>query len=245
MSNVFYFYLGMKMDFSAIEQVEKGLAILIDPDFGGPAHWERMVAITKRSSAQLIFIGGSFLHKAELERCIEIMRQAELPIILFPGSSQQVVDSADAILLLSLISGRNPEFLIGQHVQAARALKKSGLLILPTGYLLIDGGKPTTASYISNTQPLPADKPQLAAATALAGELLGMKLIYLDAGSGANYPVSMDVIASVRKEVNCPIIVGGGIKSQEQAEQAWMAGANWVVMGNIFEEDPSVLENWK
>ncbi len=233
------------MNFGVIEHAQKGLAILIDPDFGGQLHWEHMVALAKKSPAKLIFIGGSFMHKSQLDNCIQIMRQANLPIVLFPGSSQQVVDSADAILLLSLISGRNPEFLIGQHVQAARSLKKSGLTILPTGYLLIDGGKPTTASYISNTQPLPADKPQLAAATALAGELLGMKLIYLDAGSGADRPVSMDVIAAVRKEVECPIIVGGGIKTQEQAEQAWMAGANWVVMGNIFEEDPSILEDWK
>ena len=223
---------------------DKGLVLLIDPDFGGEKHWREMVQVAQNALVKMIFVGGSFLHKSQLEQCLAIMKESGLPVVLFPGSSQQISNQADGMLLLSLLSGRNPEFLIGQHVQAARAIKQSGLEIWPTAYLLIDGGKPTTVSYISNTLPLPADKPLLVSATALAGELLGMQLVYLDAGSGANRPVTMDTIAAVRREVNVPIIVGGGIQSQSEIEQAWSAGANWVVIGNVLEQNPSFFADW-
>jgi putative glycerol-1-phosphate prenyltransferase len=223
---------------------QKGLILLIDPDFGGQEHWLEMVRSSQHSSVKMIFVGGSFLHKSQLEQCLSAMKNAGLPVVLFPGSSQQISPIADGMLLLSLLSGRNPDFLIGQHVHAARAIKQSGLKIWPTAYLLIDGGKPTTVSYISNTFPLPADKPLLTSATALAGELLGMQLIYLDAGSGAQRPVSMDTIAAVRREVQAPIIVGGGIQTQGEVEQAWSAGANWVVIGNVLEQNPDFFSSW-
>lgn len=244
MEEMCFIFTSMKSKASIEWNQSKGLVLLIDPDFGGVVFWEQMVAASAHSPVKMIFIGGSFMHKDQLELCIETMRKTGLPIVLFPGSAHQISSSADGILLLSLLSGRNPEFLIGQHVLAARSLKRSGLSIWPTAYLLIDGGKPTTASYVSNTQPLPADKPLLASATALAGELLGMSLVYLDAGSGAALPVSMDTIASVRREVSVPIIVGGGIRTQQEVEQAWSAGANWVVLGNVIEQDPLFFSTW-
>src|SRR5690606_37228031 len=138
-----------------------------------------------------------------------------IPVIIFPGSANQICDSADGILLLSLISGRNPEFLIGAHVTAAARLRVSGIEILPTAYMLIDGGAATTVSYISNTLPLPADKPDIAACTAMAGEMLGLRLIHMDAGSGAKNPVPNAIIRAVREAVDLPIIVGGGIRTAD------------------------------
>jgi putative glycerol-1-phosphate prenyltransferase len=152
---------------------------------------------------------------------------------------------ADAILLLSLISGRNAELLIGQHVHAAPLLKKSKLEIIPTGYILIDGGKPTSVSYVSNTLPIPNNKPAIALCTALAGEQLGLQCIYLEAGSGAEIAVSSDLIATVRKEISVPLIVGGGIRTQEQAQLAWKAGADIIVVGSAVEKDPSFLKSLK
>jgi phosphoglycerol geranylgeranyltransferase len=219
----------------------RALAILVDPDEGNPDTWVKLANQLKSSSLDYIFIGGSFLVKSNLKACIHLLRNAEKPLILFPGSSAQVDEDADGILLLSLISGRNPELLIGQHVQAAMNLKATGLPIIPTGYLLIDGGKPTTVSYISNTNPIPFDKPGIAAATALAGEQLGMKLIYLDAGSGAERCVSAEMISTARSWVQLPIVVGGGIRDKSGVEKAWSAGANIVVVGNHVMENPSFL----
>ncbi len=162
-------------------------------------------------------------------------------MVLFPGNSLHIEPTADAILFLSLISGRNPEFLIGQHVIAAPLLRKSGLEVLPTGYMLVDSGAQTTVSYISGTMPLPADKPGVAACTAMAGEMLGLQLMYLDAGSGARRPVSPDMIAAVRSVVDVPIIVGGGINSGEKAYNALKAGADLIVVGNGIEQDPDLL----
>ena len=163
-------------------------------------------------------------------------------IIIFPGDNSQISSSADAILLLSLISGRNPDLLIGKHIQSSYVLKKSGISILPTGYILVDGGISTSVQYISNTKPIPADKFHIAASTALAGEQLGLKFTYLDAGSGALNPVSMKMISSVRKEISCPIIVGGGIKSYEQLENAWLSGADIVVVGNAIEKNSALIQ---
>ena len=162
-------------------------------------------------------------------------------MILFPGNNYQLCEEADALLLLSLISGRNPEYLIGQHVVAAPLIKESGIEAIPTGYLLIDGGKISTTSYITQTVPIPADKPDVAVATALAGEQLGLKLIYLEAGSGAANPVSAEMISAVKKNVSLPLIVGGGIRSGAQAEAACQAGADIIVVGNILEKAPELL----
>ena len=155
----------------------------------------------------------------------------------------QVNTKADAILFLSLISGRNPELLIGHHVMAAPYLRASGLEVLPTGYILVDGGGQSTASYISNTTPIPANKPEIARCTAMAGEMLGLRMMYLDAGSGANNPVPAAVIADVRKHVSVPLIVGGGIRSAEMAARAWDSGADIVVVGNATEEKALILND--
>ena len=177
-----------------------------------------------------------------LEDCVSTLKkQSNIPVILFPGSPAQVTPLADGILLLSLISGRNADLLIGQHVQAAATLKTSGLQILPTGYVLIDGGAPTTVSYISNTLPIPANKPEIAAVTALAGEQLGLKLIYLEAGSGAENPVPQEMIKAVSKQIDVPLIVGGGIRNGEAAYQACQAGADIIVIGTAFEQQPELL----
>jgi putative glycerol-1-phosphate prenyltransferase len=162
-------------------------------------------------------------------------------VVLFPGSVTQLSAHVDAVLFLSLISGRNPELLIGQHVVAAPRIKALQLEAVPTGYLLIDGGKPTTASYISNTQPIPANKAGIAAATALAGELLGLRCIYIDAGSGAANPVPIEMIRAVREACSLPLIVGGGIRSRAQADAAYAAGADLLVIGTAIEEEPEMI----
>ena len=187
-------------------------------------------------------VGGSlvtdYVHK---EVIAAVRRHTNTPIILFPGNPLHIEPSADAILFLSLISGRNPEFLIGQHVIAAPLLKRSGLEILPTGYMLVDSGTQTTVSYVSATMPIPYDKPSVAACTAMAGEMLGLKLMYLDAGSGARRSVSPDMVAAVRAAVDLPIIVGGGIRTGEKAYEAFKAGADMIVVGNGIEQDPDLL----
>jgi putative glycerol-1-phosphate prenyltransferase len=164
-----------------------------------------------------------------------------IPVILFPGNNLQINREADAILLLSLISGRNPELLIGRHVISAPILKNSGLEVISTGYLLIDSGKTTTVNYMSQTMPIPREKSDIAACTAMAGEMLGMKLIYLDAGSGAGQPVPADMIRTVRNSVSIPVIVGGGITGATQAKEAFRAGADVVVAGNAIEKDPGLI----
>lgn len=188
------------------------------------------------------FIGGSLITHYQMDRLIgQIREYTDIPTVLFPGNSLHITPSADAILLLSLISGRNPEFLIGQHVTAAPLLKKSNLEILPTGYLLIESGRTTTVSYISNTIPIPSDKPDIAACTALAGEMLGLHYLFLDAGSGALHPVPAPMIRAVRQATQIPLIVGGGIDTVAKALLALEAGADVIVVGNALERDPAFL----
>lgn len=221
---------------------QKAIAILLDPDKIEQDKLSDLVLRTVDYPVDFFFVGGSlvtdYVHKEVIDT---VRRHSATPIILFPGNPLHIVPMADAILLLSLISGRNPDFLIGQHVIAAPLLKKSGLEILPTGYMVVDSGAQTTVSYISGTMPLPHDKPGVAACTAMAGEMLGLQLMYLDAGSGARWPVSPDMIAAVRDAVDLPIIVGGGINSGEKAYQALKAGADLIVVGNGIEQDPDLL----
>ena len=220
----------------------KAFAVLLDPDKveqDALAEWLVQVA---DYAVDFFLVGGSLVtNYAHREVVATIRRQCPTPIILFPGNPLHIEPSADAILFLSLISGRNPEFLIGQHVIAAPLLKKSGLEILPTGYLLVDSGTQTTVSYISGTMPLPHDKPDVAACTAMAGEMLGLQLMYLDAGSGARRPVSPAMIAAVRAVVDVPLVVGGGINSGEKAYEALKAGADLIVIGNGIEQNPDLL----
>ena len=219
------------------------LALLIDPDQAEPAHLELVLASAHKAGVDYLFVGGSLVVGDGLGRVVRYLKaHSSLPVILFPGGNHHIEAEADALLLLSLVSGRNPEFLIGQHVVAAPLLKRSGLELLPTGYMLIDGGAPTTVSYVSHTQPIPADKAGIAASTALAAEQLGHKLIYLDSGSGAKNAVPPRLIATVRREISLPLIVGGGIRTPEAAAAAWQAGADILVIGNAAEEDPGRLE---
>lgn len=218
----------------------KLLAVLIDPDFGQDEdRLERTVQNACTAKADLIFVGGSLLTSASFDHCVALVKQwSSKPVVLFPGSPSQLSRHADAVLFLSLISGRNAELLIGHHVTAAPTIKALGIEAIPTGYMLIDGGKPTTVSYVSQTLPIPHDKPGIAAATALAGELLGLRSIYMDTGSGASRTVSPKMIAAVRATIDLPIIVGGGIRTAEQARQLCEAGADVLVVGTAFEEDP-------
>ena len=222
---------------------KKGFAVLLDPDKLDPQKLDERIAAIKDSSVDYIFVGGSLISTDNMDMVLtKLSELTDIPKILFPGNSLHVHPKADGILLLSLISGRNPEFLIGQHVIAAPMLKRSGLDILPTGYILVDGGRPTTVSYISNTTPVPADKPDVAAATALAGEMLGLKYIYLDSGSGALYPVREDTIRMVKNTVNIPVIVGGGMRTKEDVYKALSAGADIIVVGNAIEKNAEFLQ---
>jgi len=216
------------------------LAVLIDPDFGqDEARLERTVQNACMAKADLIFVGGSLLTTATFDRCVALVKQwSDRPVVLFPGSPAQLSRHADAVLFLSLISGRNAELLIGQHVTAAPTIRAMGIEAIATGYMLIDGGKPTTVSYVSQTLPIPHDKPGIAAATAIAGELLGLRTIYMDTGSGATHTVSPEMVAAVRKSVDLPIIIGGGIRDAATARALADAGADVLVVGTAFEEDP-------
>lgn len=221
----------------------KQLALLIDPDkYTNTDHLADTISLANESGVDLFFIGGSLMVTNHFEDCVaQVKASTDRPVVIFPGSPSQISSKADAILLLSLISGRNPEALIGQHVTAAPALKSSGLEILPTGYMLIDSGTPTSASYMSNTTPLPYDKPEIAACTAMAGEMLGLKVIYMDGGSGAKRTVSTAMITQVKKHTEAPLIVGGGIRDAETAHQICAAGADVIVVGNAAEKDPELI----
>jgi putative glycerol-1-phosphate prenyltransferase len=221
---------------------QKAFAVLLDPDKVDLTQFESFLNVCVTQRVDFFFVGGSLITSHIMAQMIDqIKLYTNIPVIIFPGSNIHITPNADAILLLSLISGRNPEFLIGQHVVAAPVLKKSNLEILPTAYMLVDSGRQTTVSYISNTTPLPHDKPGVAACTAMAGEMLGLKLIYLDAGSGALMPVSPQIIAAVRQSVAIPIIVGGGINSVQKAQEALKAGADLIVVGNGIEHNPNLL----
>jgi phosphoglycerol geranylgeranyltransferase len=217
----------------------KGLAVLIDPDSLSDEAAMQMARQAEVLKVDFFFVGGSLMVRNRTEQVIAVLKaHAAIPTILFPGSLQQIAPNADGILFLSLISGRNPELLIGTHVLAAPLLRQTKLEIIATGYMLVESGRTTTAHYISNTQPLPHDKPDIAACTAMAGEMLGLKLMYLDGGSGATYTVSPEMVAAVATHTQTPLIVGGGIRSVEEARRIWQAGAEVIVIGNALEKDP-------
>lgn len=221
-------------------QGKKSFAVLIDPD---KFNSEKVIELAEDAGVDFIMVGGSILTNGNFEKCIEtIKKRTKIPVIIFPGNQLQISKKADAILLLSLISGRNPDLLIGQHVISAPVLKSSNLELLPTGYLLIESGKQTAASYMSNTTPIPSDKHDIAMCTALAGEMLGLQLIYLDAGSGALQCVPEQMIKTVRGAIECPLIVGGGINTPEKALKACKAGADIIVVGNAIEKNKLVLK---
>jgi phosphoglycerol geranylgeranyltransferase len=221
---------------------KKSFAVLLDPDKLNLDILQEKIDAINSAAVDYIFVGGTIIGTDFMDTLLlQLQEKTFVPKIIFPGNGLHINNRADGILYLSLISGRNPEFLIGQHVISAPILKRSKLEILPTGYILVDGGKPTTASYISNTAPLPNDKPEIAVATAVAGEMLGLKLIYLDSGSGAQIPVSESIIQAVKKHTDTPLIVGGGINSLQKASKALAAGADIIVVGNAIEENPNFL----
>lgn len=221
---------------------KKSFAVLIDPDKVNDEKMGQLIQLAVAAKVDYFLVGGSLVISNYLDKCVQfIKRKCSIPVLLFPGNSTQVTKYADALLYLSLISGRNPELLIGQHVVSAPAIKQSGLEIISTGYMVIDGGAPTTVSYISNATPLPADKDEIAMCTAMAGEMLGMKIIYMDAGSGAKIPITESMIEKVANCIEVPLFIGGGITDPEKAYLNCKAGADIIVVGNAIEKDPSLI----
>ncbi len=220
----------------------KSIALLLDPDKAKGISLENILRIAGESKVDYILAGGS-LTFSSVDILIDAIRKlCSIPVILFPGNLLQLTHSADAILLLSLISGRNPELLIGNHVIAAPYLKDAKEKLISVGYILINCGNKTSVEYISQTEAIPCDKPEIAVATALAGEMLGMKMIYLEAGSGATNPVPLNVISAVRESVSIPLAVGGGIRNEKEVEETFKAGANLIILGNGCEKKPGLLK---
>jgi putative glycerol-1-phosphate prenyltransferase len=223
-------------------QGQKLFALLIDPDKITMGKLTSTIEIAEKANVDFIFIGGSLVVTSKLDEIIlHIKKETSIPLVIFPGNPSQVSRYADGILYLSLISGRNPDLLIGQHVVSVPMVKESGLEVISTGYMLIDGGEPTSISYISNTTPIPSNKNEIAICTALAGEMLGMKTIYMDAGSGAKTPITESMIKAVASQIKIPLIVGGGIREPEKAYLNRKAGADMIVVGNAIEKDSRLI----
>ena len=235
----------MNLYTSILEKKAKGkklFAILVDPDKQKNSVLSLIVQKANEANVDYFFVGGSLLTNDNLDECIKtIKNNSNIPVILFPGNAMQINKNADGILFLSLISGRNPELLIGKQVISAPILKQTSLEVISTGYMLIDSGKPTTASYMSNTLPIPRNKNGIATSTAIAGEYLGMKLIYMDGGSGAEKPIEIDMIKQVSNQINIPLIVGGGICNAQKAIDNCNAGADLIVVGNAIEKNANLI----
>lgn len=225
------------------KQGKKSFAVLIDPDKVNKPMLDELIELTTAAKVDYLLVGGSLVISNHLDDCVQHIKQhCDIPVILFPGSPSQISKYADALLYLSLISGRNPELLIGQHVVSAPFVRQSGLEIMPTGYIVVDGGAPTTVSYISNAAPVPSDKNEIAMCTAMAGEMLGMKLIYMDSGSGAKRPIAESMIEAVAKSISTPLIIGGGITDPEKAYLNCKAGADVIVVGNAIEKNAALIK---
>ena len=222
---------------------ERNIALLIDPDKVSDSLYPVIENHLGNSIVSSIFIGGSLVFSDTDVLTQKIKQFTNLPVLLFPGNVSQLNKFADGVMLLSLISGRNPEFLIGQHVIAAPIIRRLGLNTIPTGYMLFDCGCVNSVRYISGTLPIPNDKPDIAVATAIAGEMLGMKTLYLEAGSGAKEHVSLPIIKAVKEAVKIPIIVGGGLNDIKDIENVFESGADLVVVGTAFEKDPEMVKN--
>jgi phosphoglycerol geranylgeranyltransferase len=221
---------------------KKCFAVLIDPDHLKIKNLDTIINIANKHKVDYFFIGGSLILQDRLEETLKLIREnSRIPTVLFPGNGFQISNLADALLFLSLVSGRNPEYLISKQVEAAPKLHMTSLEVISTAYLLIDGLNSNTASYISQTQPIPHNKPEIALATALASQYLGFKLLYLDAGSGANLPVSKEMINRISQLIQIPIIIGGGISNGRIAHEMFTAGADLIVIGNAIEKDPSLI----
>mgnify|MGYP001031583643 CR=1 FL=1 len=221
---------------------KKQLAVLVDPDKASEAHLSALVETCVANKVDYFFVGGSLMVSGDLSETLSFLKaHSDIPCILFPGSFNQVDAQADAILMLSLISGRNPELLIGEHVKAAPFIAQAGLQTIPTGYLLIEGVTSNTALYMSQSLPIPMSKPEISGVTALAGTMLGLQNIYIDAGSGADRFVPVEHIKAVKSTTEVPLICGGGVQSKKDAEVLYAAGADVVVVGNVLEDNPALV----
>jgi phosphoglycerol geranylgeranyltransferase len=222
-----------------------GFLVLLDPDRSSPKDLSRYAALCDKAGADAFLFGSSLMVTNDFEKSLVAVKKAvKKPVIIFPGSSAMLSAHADALLFLSMISGRNPNLLIGEHVKAAPAIKKLGIEAIPTAYMLIESGVITSVAYLSNTFPIPNHKPDIACAHALAGQYLGMKLVYLEAGSGAAKPVPVEMVKRVSQYVDIPVIVGGGIKHADHAHKVAKAGASFVVIGNALEDSPQMVKEF-
>jgi len=223
------------------DRSRKRIALLIDPDGYDSKSLEELIGLINQYPPDLILVGGSLLFNPIDITITALKLGTSQPVFIFPGNVFQLSDRADGILFLSLISGRNPEFLIGNHVLAAPNLSRSGLEVIPTGYMLIENGQSTSVEYMSHTTPIPGNKPDIAVATAMAGEMLGLKTLYLEAGSGAGHPVPPEMVSAIRRRISLPLIVGGGIRTTETAAEIYRAGADMIVVGNVLEKEPGLI----
>lgn len=227
----------------SLQAKRKLLAILLDPEKIQLESISSLCKKIKKSPATHVFFGGSTYDGNDFSEIVKkLKQQLDLPIFLFPGDYNQISEEADALLFLSLVSGRNPEYLIDQQIKAVEKLEQSSLEIIPTAYLLIESGIETAVERVSQTKPLNRNDLKTIQNTAKASEYLGMKLVYLEAGSGAKIGVSKEIIESIKEKIKIPLIVGGGIKSSKEIENAFLAGADMVVIGTAFEENPNFFE---
>lgn len=231
----------------SLQGSDKKLAILIDPEKMHST--QALLPLIKKVNIlqpHFIFVGGSTVTEQELTACLTILKtETNIPLIIFPGSQTQVSKQADGILFLSLISGRNPDYLIGHQVKSAHVIKSLGIEAISTGYVLIDGEKNSSVAYVSQTTPIPNDQINIAVQTAVAGEMLGLKTIFMDAGSGAKKAISSNMIKAVKENISVPLIIGGGIRTIASVESAFSSGADVVVIGNKIEEDIDFLLDLK
>lgn len=220
------------------------MAFLVDPDKCTGSKLDLFIDAIKKRPPHLVLVGGSLISNPIGPLVSYLKKHIEVPVVLYPGHPTHIAPEADALLFLSMISGRNPDLLIGSHVVAAPLIKQYNFEIIPTGYMLIDGGVQTSVEYISQTRPIPAEKTDIAVATALAGEMLGLKLIYMDSGSGALNPVSAKMISEVKKNCTIPLMIGGGITTPEKLAIAFNNGADIAVIGNALEKEPELLNGF-
>ncbi len=217
-----------------------GYFVLIDPDQKNHSNIEDVVKTANDSEVDALLVGGSLMMDAgNHDRVAQIKKNAEMPVIFFPGGVTQLNGYYDAMFFMSILSGRNPHYLIGEQAIAAPIVKDIGIETIPMGYLLLDGGTTTTVEFMSSTNPIPMDRPDITVAHALAAQYLGMKIVYLEAGSGAKIPVSVETIEAVNSQIEIPIIVGGGIKTPKDAEERVNAGASFIVTGTVTEQSES------
>ncbi len=223
-----------------LTSVKPGIIALFDPDRISNKDLSKLTKFISNCGTNAILVGTSLLKNEDFDGFVlGVKKEAQCPVILFPGGSQQISRYADGIFFLSLLSGRNPEFLIGEHVKSVFLIKSFGLEVIPVGYILISSENYTAVEFISNTRPIPKNKPEIVVAHALAGEYLGMKAIYLEAGSGADEPVPDKIVKEVKKQISIPLIIGGGIRKASDAKKLIDAGADFIVLGSIIEESPS------